>query len=35
MAILRQAQHKVQGSGPSLLQRGKGWLRRILEDSEA
>jgi radical SAM superfamily enzyme YgiQ (UPF0313 family) len=34
MAILRQAQHKVQGSGPSLLQRGKGWLRRILEDSE-
>ncbi len=35
MAILRQAQHKVQGRRPSLLQRGKGWLKRIFKDSEA
>jgi radical SAM superfamily enzyme YgiQ (UPF0313 family) len=34
MAILRQAQQAVQ-SRPSLLQRSKGWLRRILKDSEA
>jgi len=35
MTILRQAQESVQRSRPSLLQRGKGWLKRILKDSEA
>jgi len=35
MAILCRAQQKVQGNRPSWLQRGKGWLKRIFEDSEA
>jgi anaerobic magnesium-protoporphyrin IX monomethyl ester cyclase len=35
MAILHQAQQAVQCSRPSLLQRGKGWLKRVLKDSEA
>ena len=35
MAILQHAQQKVQSGNPSLLQRGRGWLKRILGDSEA
>jgi len=38
MAILLQAQRhvqsQVQSGRPSLLQRGKGWLRRVLKDRE-